>query len=646
MAAFPYRIGAIQEIEQLQVHSRTQATEFAEEWSGLSDYIRFEFVTLPDRSETVSIDLVLRADSGDRLFILLATTVQNDMLVLPSIIAEWAPTQIEQLASILSHELSRSTTHHYELRALHENPLLPPEQMTIERVLPGFRDYTTAVNHVQRYRFIFDKLKPGSVIECACGTGYGASILAAQNEISEYVGVDLSDLAVTSSRSLVKDLRFEFRQTALAQVDSTFDNVVSLETIEHTPNPYRFMRELVARLKPDGRMIISLPTEYWGGSHRNPYHLSNWTYARAERFFAQFFQAYVVFKQQLSLLGPTTFDNAEVFHRPADEDTDECFVVLLERPTENLRRNIVVKRSGALGDVIWTTPLISTLRRQYPELNLVVVTAHTDVFIGNPDVDLVCNLQYEPLDDDILIDLDLAYERRRNLHILDAYAEACNTRLTEFSPRLYPSPQRYQAALARLQPLAGLPNIEKLLVLHCAANSPDRIWARENWVELIHRLLQHDERLFILIVGSGRDFSAEDLGLVAAQRVQCFTRKLDLMGTAAIVSVADAVIAPDSGVIHVAAAMSTPAIALFGMATPDTRLDDRNVNVAVWAPVECRGCIAELPPEASPRCKKGDPDCMRKITVEQVASPSLDVLARTAPCGWRRRFARAFGRHA
>lgn len=41
--------------------------------------------------------------------------------------------------------------------------------------------------------------------------------------------------------------------------DQSFDRVISLETLEHTPKPELFMKELARMLKPEGELIMSLP---------------------------------------------------------------------------------------------------------------------------------------------------------------------------------------------------------------------------------------------------------------------------------------------------------------------------------------------------------------------------------------------------
>ena len=93
--------------------------------------------------------------------------------------------------------------------------------------------------------------------------------------------------------------------------------------------------------------------------------------------------------------------------------------------------NILVRRSGALGDVVLTTPIVRRLKRENPNANIDVLTAYPDVFRDNPCVDTAgphVGCFDEPRSEhlgsyDRFIDLDGAYERRPNLHIISAYMQ-------------------------------------------------------------------------------------------------------------------------------------------------------------------------------------------------------------------------------
>lgn len=639
-----FTVGTLDAIEAIQIHSPEQADRFISCWRREIDYIRFELVTLPKtRTETIAIDLVLRSSDGGHSFIIIGVILEEDTLRFPSLITAWDKATHEYLAERITQELNLAPKH-YEVRALHPSPRLPINEMTIERVLPGFRDYTTAVNHIKRYTFILNKLLPGAIAECACGTGYGASILSRRASISTYFGIDLSPVATTAATgNIVFDPRFSFHNIDLSSdLNRTFENVISLETIEHTPNPYQFLELLIEKMAPKGQLLLSLPTEIWGGSHRNTYHFSNWNRQRFIRFVEQYFSEIEIHTQRLSLLGPTPFEASEICNSYPDEDADECFVAILSQPHLKKRPTIVVRRTNAMGDVIWITPVVRALRRRFPEHNLIVVTNKTEVFINNPDTDLVFSPSYQTVASDQLIDLDWAYENRRSLHILQAYAIACGIEINDVSPRLFPTAGQFRnCATALLNHFQGN-GIKQLLAVHMAASSPDRIWPKDYWKEFIGRQLTESPTLGIIILGQGKDFKLRDLGLESS-RVMCLVDNLDLMHTAGVLAHCNLLVAPDSGLLHVATAMQTPYVGLFGMADPNTRLPLTNGSRAIWPNISCRGCLQEAPPTAAPRCPKGHAECMEIITPLHVESEVSEMLAKQSSTRWETRVQLSLG---
>jgi len=639
-----FAVGTLDEIEALQIHSQDQASRFFNIWNREIDYIRFELVTRPkSRNDSIAIDLVLRSSDGCHSFIIIGIILDKEMLFFPSIIAVWNHSTLDYLANRIAKELNQAPKN-YEVRALHPSPRLAINEMTIERVLPGFRDYTTAVNHIKRYTFLLDRLLPGTIVECACGTGYGASILSRRADISKYFGIDLSPVATSAAHgNVVLDPRFSFHNIDLSKnLGHRFENVLSLETIEHTSNPYQFLELLIEKMAPGGQLLLSLPTETWGGSHRNPYHLSNWTRQRFIRFLKQYFLIIEIHTQRLSLLGPTSFEASEILDSYPNENTDECFVAILSQPSLKKRKTIVLRRTNALGDVIWITPVLRALRRRFPEHNLIVVTNKTEVFINNPDVDLVFSPSYQPAPGDQLIDLDWAYEKSRSLHILQAYAIACGIEITDVSPRLFPSTGQIRNCASIILQHFKNHDINHLIAIHMAASSPDRIWPKNYWKEFIANQLAKSPTLGIIVLGQGKDFKLSELGLDSA-RALCLVNKLDLMQTAGILAHCDLLVAPDSGLIHVAASMQTPYLGLFGMADPRTRLPLTDGNCAIWSDIPCRGCLKEAPPFAAPSCPKGHAVCMDLITSELVESKVTAMLAERTTRRWLTRVLLSLG---
>lgn len=114
--------------------------------------------------------------------------------------------------------------------------------------------------HLARYQFVAERASEKVVVDCASGDGTCAQIVG--ERAREVLGFDLSEEAVASARrgTTSSNLRFAVASaTALSLPDDFADLYVSLETIEHLPDPETFLHEAVRVLKPDGKLICSTP---------------------------------------------------------------------------------------------------------------------------------------------------------------------------------------------------------------------------------------------------------------------------------------------------------------------------------------------------------------------------------------------------
>ena len=134
--------------------------------------------------------------------------------------------------------------------------------------------------HMARYDLAAQWVRAGDrVLDCACGLGYGTAMLANLSAGRCFLGVDLSAAAVDYARECFafgECLSFQQGDaTDLAFIaDGTVDMLVSFETMEHLPDYGNFMREARRILKPDGRIILSVPNLWCDetGNDPNPYH--------------------------------------------------------------------------------------------------------------------------------------------------------------------------------------------------------------------------------------------------------------------------------------------------------------------------------------------------------------------------------------
>jgi len=157
--------------------------------------------------------------------------------------------------------------------------------MAFERIQPDTAEWATFYgNHIQRYMFASEKLKPLGrcrVLDVACGVGYGSRFIASECGC-EVVGVDRDPNALKLATS-----RFSYPGVAFIADDchtlencgrrEQFDAIVSLETIEHLVEPRRFLMRCAQLLCPSGMLIISTPNQSVRGHSEWEYHVTEYT---------------------------------------------------------------------------------------------------------------------------------------------------------------------------------------------------------------------------------------------------------------------------------------------------------------------------------------------------------------------------------
>jgi len=252
-------------------------------------------------------------------------------------------------------------------------------------------------------------------------------------------------------------------------------------------------------------------------------------------------------------------------------------VVLKEKWSHYLRVRkfdypILVKRAGAWGDVLLTTPIIRALKEQNPTAQVWVETQCPDVFRDNPYVDrLGMSVQQTP--DAKVIDLNMAYENRAETHIVDAYAWKAG--ITKFDRRL--------DFFTRDEDLAWvserMPVDDNVVVIHAGPLSwKNKEWGIHNFAKLRQELNNLGYR--VALVG-GVGFPLEgDYDL----RGQTNVHQL-----AAAMKGAFAFIGVDSFPMHLATAVGCPTVGIFGVTSPEFIMADGAPHVGVQGKHEMAG---------------------------------------------------------
>ena len=158
--------------------------------------------------------------------------------------------------------------------------------------------------HFHRYVFAQSLVAGKTVLDAACGEGYGSALLA--QTAQSVVGIDLADETIRHAKSTyMEQQNLGFMQgdcTALNLEDKSFDIVVSFETLEHLEQQQSMLREFRRVLKDDGLLIISSPdkkTYSDANNVQNPFHVKELYRDELESLLSSVFPASKLLGQKL-----------------------------------------------------------------------------------------------------------------------------------------------------------------------------------------------------------------------------------------------------------------------------------------------------------------------------------------------------------
>jgi len=194
----------------------------------------------------------------------------------------------------------------------------------------------------------------------------------------------------------------------------------------------------------------------------------------------------------------------------------------------------------------------------------------------------------------------------------------------QIRPRLYPSDEE-RTLIDRLLREKG--NTDDAFV----ALAPGSAWGTKRWpyyVELAKRLV---DEFRIAIIGSKADaeVARQIAGAVSADRVIDGTGGLSLLASAELIGRAQAIVTNDSAPQHLASAMGTPTLTIYGPTVPEFGfgpLAERKAVAGVDG-LSCRPCDRHGPQ----RCPLGHWRCMRELKAEYISTLLMEVLNPPVP---------------
>lgn len=329
----------------------------------------------------------------------------------------------------------------------------------------------------------------------------------------------------------------------------------------------------------------------------------------------------------------------------------------MDMKTSGNTEPIVVYRLGHMGDVVLTTGVLAQWYEAHGHTFIVITrAANVPLFAGHPAVSEVIGLKNDDLQTKQWYKKSGELAKRFASHTLLDLHDTLRSRILSFrwkgpvrryrkyslARRLYDRthaskyrqmleatnvPQRYamaldstapykrkllpcihltdaeqQAAATRLAPLSG---DRPLVALHPYATHPAKQWPRGHW-----------ENLTGLLAGAGIDWFVvgRDEEPLFPDHEQDFTNATNLRETCALLNQATLLVTGDSGPMHLACAVQTPVLALFGPTTRAWGFLPAGPNDSVLErSLDCRPCSLH----GAKACTRGF-ECMVGITPEEV----------------------------
>jgi heptosyltransferase-2 len=327
--------------------------------------------------------------------------------------------------------------------------------------------------------------------------------------------------------------------------------------------------------------------------------------------------------------------------------------------------DILIVRFSAIGDILLMTPLLRALRRRHADARITVVTraAFAPLLAHNPRVTEVIAWDEKQS----LADLGRQLKGRGFSHQMDLHGglrSLALRRLVGGRWTTYPKHRTARAVLIRtkkavyrdLRPVAeryfdaagdldvapdesslemflprpaihaaeqflaphGIGSIRQLIAVAPGAAHFTKRWPVHHWTALVRRLVENGNDVVVVGGPEDRDLAAT-VALAGGDRALSAAGSFDLPGSAAVLKRARALVSGDTGVMHMATAVGTPVLALFGPTVEAFGFLPYHAKATVLQrDLYCRPCSAH----GGAKCPEVHHRCLQDLMPEDV----LDAL--------------------
>lgn len=299
---------------------------------------------------------------------------------------------------------------------------------------------------------------------------------------------------------------------------------------------------------------------------------------------------------------------------------------------------VVIFHPAAIGDSMLATPVARTLRKNFPDTKITYWShgslenilldfcpAVDNFETYQKDAGLISHIKHlTSLAPDLFVDLSnstrgrilgllatikgarvCSYRKQKTspektIHAVDNFIESIKDitvdRPDNYFPSIFPDSKTLAAVEEKIGSTAGSTILG--IVPGVGMLRPHRGWSLENWLSVLNHFESQKNMQCILIGGPEEASAGEyleqklDTDSRESNKVKNLCGRLDLKETAAALKLCKVVVSGDTGPAHIACAVGTPVIGLYGPTLLERSGPYGNDHLALTATDSCR-CLAE-----------------------------------------------------
>lgn len=313
-------------------------------------------------------------------------------------------------------------------------------------------------------------------------------------------------------------------------------------------------------------------------------------------------------------------------------------------------KKILVFSFSFIGDAVLSTAVIQPLRSHFPDTHITFLVGPSafDLLANDPQLDatfvydnrekhaglkgklkLISTLRSENYD--LVVNLRDSLSARcigaehwglvrgdRERHAVVRYLEVLSRHgvdITDANPRLQLT-ETEQSNASRFLADAGIEAERALIGIHPGGNWIYKLWNTKQYAQLANALVNEKNTTILLFGGPNeRELQAQVVGMMETPPI--LVKTANLREVAALIAACDVYIGNDTGPMHIAAAVGTPIVALFG-STNHIRSGPYGEQHTVVQSGMDLGCNPCHPGRNPGGCGAGSCAVIDGITVEQV----------------------------